>query len=39
MNHIIDKENFEENRKVAALKYLALALCLAIFVIYGLVTV
>ena len=37
MDLTIDTENLEENRKVAAFKYLALALCLAIFVIYGLI--
>jgi hypothetical protein len=37
MNPIFDKEILDENHKVAALKYLALALCLALFVIYGLI--
>ena len=37
MNETIDAELAEYSRKVIALKYFALALCLALFVIYGLV--
>jgi len=37
MNHNIDSELLEHSRKLTAMKYIALALCLALFVAYGLV--
>ncbi|MDO9537301.1 MAG: hypothetical protein Q7J68_03170 [Thermoplasmata archaeon] len=37
MNETIDTDILEQNRKLAAVKYLALALCLALFLMYGLV--
>jgi hypothetical protein len=37
MNEIADSEILETNRRTAAIKFIALALCLGLFILYGLV--
>ena len=37
MNKMMDTDIMEQNRRISAVKYFALGLCLALFVLYGIV--